>query len=80
MKDNVTRLCLIAIVVLLVIIAFQKSPSVAASAPNAEQYLITYPDGTVDQSRTQYLNDMHAKGWKLMHAGWGSTDALVWYK
>ena len=79
LKDNVTRVCLIAVVVLLTFVACQKNPT-TVSAADAEQYLVTYPDGSVDQGRTRYLNDMHAKGWKLMHAGWGNTEALVWYK
>jgi hypothetical protein len=79
-KDNVIRFCLIAIVVLLAFLAFQKNPPASVRAADAEQYLVTYPGGSVDQSRTRYLNDMHARGWKLLHGGSGTTEALVWYK
>jgi len=79
-KDTLARLCLIAIVALLTVIAYRTNPPSVVLAADAEQYLVTDKNWQIDKNATDQLNNMRAKGWKLMHVGWALDDRLVWYK
>ena len=78
-KDSLVRLCLVSIVLLLAVIAWRVGPS-SVLAADSEQYLVTDAGGQIDQSQTKALNDMRAKGWKLVYVGWGTSGLLVWSK